>query len=95
MNAALKINREELDESFPDDADLLGDLITREEYAGLQKALTALPERQYEAVYCRYYLDQPFKEIGAALGVTEDGTKKLHRRAIDGLKKNLESSVPS
>ena len=92
--AALKINREELDEAFPDGTDLLGDLITREEYAGLRKALAALPERQYEAVYRRYYLDRSFKEIGAALGVSEDGAKKLHRRALDSLKKILESSVP-
>ena len=90
--AVFKINREELDESFPDDTDLLDGLITREEYAGLQKALTLLPERQYEAVYRRYYLDQSFKEIGAALGVTEDAAGKVHRRALKTLKKYYEKN---
>ena len=92
--AAFKIHREELDESFPNGTDLLGDLITCEEYAGLQKALADLPERQYEAVYRRYYLEQPFKTIGAALGVSEDGAKKLHKRALENLKIFLGNSVP-
>ena len=67
--------------------DALGDLITREEYDGLKKALAALPERQYEVVYRRYYLEQPFREIGAALGISEDNSKKIHKRALEKLKK--------
>jgi len=81
---------EEPDGSFPDETDALGELITREEYAGLKKALAALPERQYDVMYRRYYLEQPFREIGAALGISEDNSKKIHRRALEKLK-NLDN----
>jgi len=81
---------EEPDGSFPDVTDVLGKLITREEYFGLKKALAALPERQYEVVYRRYYLEQPFREIGAALGISEDYSKKIHKRALEKLK-NLDN----
>jgi len=73
-----------------DVTDVLGDLITREEYLGLKKALSALPERQYEVVYRRYYLEQPFREIGVALGVSEDNAKKIHKRALEKLR-NLDN----
>jgi DNA-directed RNA polymerase specialized sigma subunit len=49
-----------------------------------------LPERQYEVVYRRYYLEQPFREIGEALGISEDNSKKIHRRALEKLK-NLDN----
>ena len=78
---------EEPDGGFTVEADALDDLITSEEYEGLKQALAALPERQYEVVYRRYYLEQPFKEIGAALGISEDYSKKIHKRALEKLKK--------
>jgi RNA polymerase sigma-70 factor (ECF subfamily) len=77
---------EEPDDKIPYMTDLLGELITREEYAGLKKALPALPERQYDVVYRRYYLEQPFREIGEALGISEDNAKKIHKRALEKLK---------
>ena len=85
---------EEPDEYIGDDTDILGSLITREEHDDLRKALAALPERQYEAVYRRHYLEQPFKEIGAALDVTEDAAKKLHKRALESLQKLLKNKRP-
>ena len=81
---------EEPDNNFPDETDALGSLISREEYAGLRKALAALPERQYEVVYRRYYLEQAFREIGEALGISEDNSKKIHKRALEKLK-NLDN----
>lgn len=81
----------EPDGELPDGTDLLGDLITREEYAELKAALERLPERQYTAVYRRYYLDESFKEIGAAMGITENNARQLHFEAIKKLKIFLES----
>jgi RNA polymerase sigma-70 factor (ECF subfamily) len=72
-----------------DEIDLAGDLITREEFGKLKDALTLLSERDYETVYRRYYLDESFAQIGAALGVTEPGARKIHERALFKLKKNL------
>jgi len=85
--------QEEPDEYIGDDTDILGKLITREEHESLKKALAALPQRQYEAIYRRYYLDQPFKEIGAALNITDDAAKKLHKRAMESLLKLLKSGI--
>ena len=82
----------EPDGNFPDITDMLGALITREEYAGLNKNLAALSERQYEVVYRRYYLEQPFREIGAAMNTSEDNAKKIHKRALEKLK-NLNDEV--
>ena len=91
----LKLFRqEEPDEYISDETDILGGLITSEEYDELRKTLAALPERQYEAVYRRHYLEQPFKEIGAALNITEDAAKKLHKRALKSLKKTLDNARP-
>jgi len=81
---------DEPDENFSDETDLLRDLITREEYADLQAALARLPERQYEAVFRRYYLNESFKEIGAALSTSEPNARKLHFEAIKKLKKILK-----
>ena len=79
----------EPDDDFPDESDLFDDLITREEYAELKTALLQLPERQYEVVYRRYYLDESFKEIGLALNTSEPNARKLHFEAIKKLKKIL------
>jgi len=79
----------EADENLSDETDLLGGLITGEEYAELKAALTQLPERQYEVVYRRYYLDESFKKIGAALNTSEPNARKLHFEAIKKLKKIL------
>jgi len=78
---------EEPDGNSPDAANVLDELITRDESDGLKKALIALPERHYEVVYRRYYLEQPFREIGATLGISEDNAKKIHKRALEKLKK--------
>ncbi|MCL2013501.1 MAG: RNA polymerase sigma factor [Oscillospiraceae bacterium] len=85
---------EEYDENLFNESDILKDLINREEYADLAGALVKLSERHYETVYRRYYLEQPFKEIGAALGVSEDAAKKLHKRALDSLKNVLQKERP-
>ena len=85
---------EEYDENIQDETDILKDLISREEHEELARALATLFERQYEVVYRRYYLEQPFKEIGAALGISEDAAKKLHKRALEALKNILQKERP-
>lgn len=80
----------ELDDSLSDGTNILGDLLTREEYKKLKRALVKLPQRQYAVVYQRYYLGQSFKAIGAVLDVSEDGAKKLHRRALKALNNILK-----
>jgi RNA polymerase sigma-70 factor (ECF subfamily) len=77
----------ELDAELSDETDVLGGLITREEYATLQASLTGLPDRQYAVLYRRYYLDESFREIGAAMGVSESNARQIHFQAIKKLQK--------
>ena len=79
------------DDEPPDEIDILGDIITGEEYEELKAALAALHERQYEAVYRRYYLDESFKEIGAAMRVSETNARQLHFEGIKKLRKILKT----
>jgi RNA polymerase sigma-70 factor (ECF subfamily) len=80
----------ETDENFPDKMDILGELITDEEYNELKKALASLPEREYEVVYRRYYLGESFKQIGDTAGISEVYARKIHERALKTLKKFLK-----
>ncbi len=75
---------------LPDGSNLLDDLITREEYGELRTALTELPEHQYDVLYRRYYLDEKYKEIGLALGISENNARQLHFEAVKKLRKILK-----
>ena len=86
------LSGDEPDEVLPDNTDILSELITKEECAELQKVLAALPERQYDIIYRRYYLEQPFKEISAVMGVSESGARKLHFDTIKKLRATLNKS---
>ena len=72
-----------------DNTDLLNGLVTQEEYAALQAALTELPERQYDVVYRRYYLSESFRDIGHAMGISENNARQIHFEALKKLKKFL------
>ncbi len=75
-----------------DNTDLLGECITNEEYCALKAALAALPQRQYNVVYRRYYLGEGFREIGEALGVSENNARQHHFAAIKNLGKVLRGT---
>ena len=77
-------------ENLADDTDLLAALLSSEASAALKDALTALPERQYQVVYRRYYLDESYREIGMALDTSEANARKIHFEAMQKLKKCLE-----
>jgi RNA polymerase sigma-70 factor (ECF subfamily) len=80
-----------LDENLPCDTDIPCELITREEYAELRGAIATLPERQYNVVYRRYYLEQSFKEIGAAMSLSETNARQVHFAAIKKLRRLLKN----
>ena len=82
--------QDEPDINISDGHDILGDLISDEECVALKSILTTLPRQQYDTIYRRYYLDQSFKEIGEALGITEVYARKVHERALGALKKILQ-----
>lgn len=55
-------------------------------------ALSALPERQRQAVFLKTYADRPNDEIGAALGLTANAAGQLLHRARRALQSSLEAS---
>jgi RNA polymerase sigma factor (sigma-70 family) len=62
----------------------LNKVIARDEISGLRKALDDLPERERFAVERRYGFDgigMTYNEIGAKLGIGEEGTRAMERRA--------------
>jgi len=55
----------------------------------LWQAIHALPDRWREAILCRYVEGMPFADVGQVLGVSEDGAKKVVRRALTALRNAL------
>lgn len=51
----------------------------------IDEALSALPERDREAVLLRYFEDRPFAEIGDRLFITEDAARVRTDRAVERL----------
>ncbi len=51
----------------------------------LEDAVARLRRRDRDAVLLRFYQQQSFAEVGAALGVSEDGARKRVARAVDRL----------
>lgn len=84
------LESDEPDEHLSDDLDIIGDLLKKEECSKLLKALTVLPDKQYNVLYRRYYLNMSFKEIAVDLGITENYASKIHNRALEKLKSFLE-----
>jgi RNA polymerase sigma factor (sigma-70 family) len=52
----------------------------------LEDALDTLRERERQVVLLRFYGDQAFREVAAALSMSEDAAQKLNRRAVDKLR---------
>lgn len=81
----------EADETVRDDMDVPEEMIAREECASLKAALMKLPDNQYTVVYRRYFLDESFREIGAAMGISEHNARQIHFEVKKKLKKFLET----
>jgi len=53
----------------------------------LDAALAQLAQKDHDAVVLRFFGGKSFKDVGVALGTTEDGAKMRVRRALDKLQK--------
>ena len=62
----------------------------REEVRDVAAAVAALPARQREAVVLRYWLDLPYAEVAAAMGIRTGTAKSLVSRALAALGDRLE-----
>ena len=65
------------------------DVAATDEILDLQRALSALPRRQREAVVLHYYLDLPVAEVGRVLGMSEGTVKTTLFRARHALARTL------
>jgi RNA polymerase sigma-70 factor (ECF subfamily) len=80
----------ELDEGLPDITDILGGITQNEEYVSLKRALADLPQKQYDVIYHRYFLEESFAKIGTVLDITEVNARKIHQRALNALSGELK-----
>lgn len=55
----------------------------------LEDVMDELPARDREAVLLRFYQGRPFSEIGAQIGITEDGARMRVDRALEKLNAQL------
>lgn len=88
--------------ALPEPADfrvrqVLGELIQREEMAGLDAGLDALDERKARILRMRFGLDGPeytLKEVGEVLGITRERVRQLEGEALNELAKKLGAPPP-
>lgn len=62
---------------------------TRED---LERAISALPEKQGAVIRSRYLTGYSVRETSEAVGVSEEGVKKLQARGLRGLRRLLEAA---
>ena len=62
----------------------------REDVREVAEAVAALPARQREAVVLRYWLELPYADVAAAMGVRTGTAKSLVSRALAALGDRLE-----
>jgi RNA polymerase sigma factor for flagellar operon FliA len=56
----------------------------------VEQALAALPEKERRLLQLYYYEDKPLEEVGKLLGLSKSWSSRLHARAVDLLKQELE-----
>lgn len=66
-----------------------------EDYRHLIRATEKLSEDHREVIRLRYFADLSFKEIAAALGISENSAKVIHHRALKHLSSRLSTSYYS
>ena len=74
-------------ERSPEAAFLQGEAITR-----LLGALAELPARERFLVRGHYFEGRPFEELGRELGISKSWASRLHRQALDELRRAVEPS---
>lgn len=82
---------EELSDELSDDRDaLIDEIVRREDYRALYRAIGLLPQLQAEVITLFYFEDLSVKEISEITGKTADHVKVILFRAREALRKKLE-----
>ena len=86
-----RISDEEISEEMAVQEDeMLNQIIRKEEYRALYKAISILPDSQKEPVILFYFNGLSVKEIADVVGKSEANIKVLLHRAREQLRKNME-----
>lgn len=89
-----RLSAKAIDSEIADGADKVAEeIIRREEYKALYKALDKLAPPQREAVMLFYFSQLPIKSIAAVMGKSESNVKVLLYRARESLRKDLEGKI--
>jgi RNA polymerase sigma factor FliA len=56
----------------------------------ISKALRKLKDPEKKVVYYHYFKGRTFKEIGAAIGVSESRASQIHKKALESLKRIMK-----
>jgi RNA polymerase sigma-70 factor (ECF subfamily) len=67
----------------------------RLDHARLAGCLERLPERERSVLVMTFYDDQPAREVGAALGLTEGNVRVIRHRALERLRDCVTGGVAS
>ena len=82
---------EELPEELAGERDaLIDEIIRREDYRALYRAIDLLPQTQAEVITLFYFERLSVKEIAGITGKTPDNVKVILCRARESLRKKLE-----
>ena len=96
-NRAVLVARRRLVESalrlfIPEPANPEDEVVRNASDRELIAAPRALNLRERQAIYLRYYEDEPFAQIGDILGVREGTARVIVSRALDKMRRRLNSS---
>lgn len=58
-------------------------------YADVSRAITSLPEDQYNVLVWRYKYNYTFQQIGDEVGITKQGAENRHRAAVNAIQQFL------
>jgi RNA polymerase sigma-70 factor, ECF subfamily len=76
--------------SLEDIYDFPADTPDHEDYRALSREMSKLSDEERACLELRYFEDRKFKDVGDALGISENYAKVLHHRAISKLREKFE-----
>ncbi|GAA4432178.1 sigma-70 family RNA polymerase sigma factor [Ravibacter arvi] len=92
-----RVDESEWDWSFPDRFNAEAHLIEKESFAAtisqLQTQLSALPKREREAVYLRYYENLEVHEIAEIMGVNRQSVSNFLQKALGRIRSRWMSTL--
>lgn len=81
---------EEILNSIESSVDIEKELLEREKYEELFKAIDSLKEKEKKVIYMKYFQNKSHSEIGCALNLAPKTITNIHYKIIQNLRKELK-----